>query len=112
MSESTTPLATSPSTPLSVAIVGCGIIGLNHARAITRHPRLSIAALVDAVPAAASALAERVVAELGVARPGEFGSLADALSALPIDLVVICTPSGGHVQLAEQALGAGAHVVI
>ena len=28
-----------PSAPLAVAIVGCGIIGLNHARAIARHPR-------------------------------------------------------------------------
>jgi UDP-N-acetyl-2-amino-2-deoxyglucuronate dehydrogenase len=98
--------------PLTVAIVGCGIIGLNHARAIARHPHLVITALVDAVPAAASALADQVVSELGIPRPAEFETLPDALATAPVDLVVICTPSGLHVQLAEEALTAGRHVVI
>lgn len=101
---------TSPS--ISVAIVGCGIIGLNHARAIARHPRLTITALVDAVPAAASALGDQVVSELGVERPAEYETLPGALAATPVDVVVICTPSGLHVQLAEEALDAGTHVVI
>jgi UDP-N-acetyl-2-amino-2-deoxyglucuronate dehydrogenase len=97
---------------IAVAIVGCGIIGLNHAQAIARHPHLTITALVDAVPAAASALADQVVSELGVERPAEFETLPAAIAATPIDLVVICTPSGLHVQLAEEALAAGKHVVI
>ncbi len=97
---------------LSVAIVGCGIIGLNHARAIARHPRLTITALVDAVPAAATGLADQVESELGIARPALYGALTDALAASPIDLVVICTPSGMHVRLAEEALAVGKHVVI
>jgi UDP-N-acetyl-2-amino-2-deoxyglucuronate dehydrogenase len=97
---------------IAVAIVGCGIIGLNHARAIARNPQLTITALVDAVPAAASALADQVVSELGVERPAEFETLPAAIAATPIDLVVICTPSGLHVQLAEEALAAGKHVVI
>ncbi|WP_345763989.1 Gfo/Idh/MocA family protein [Diaminobutyricibacter sp. McL0608] len=97
---------------LSVAIVGCGIIGLNHARAIARHPRLTITALVDAVPEAATALADQVASALGVARPAEYETLADALASTTIDLVVVCTPSGLHVRLAEEALAAGKHVVI
>ncbi|HEY4225632.1 MAG TPA: Gfo/Idh/MocA family oxidoreductase [Pseudolysinimonas sp.] len=100
------------SAPLAVAIVGCGMIGLTHARAIARHSGLAIAALVDPVPGAASVLGERVVTELGLAAPTEFLNLPEALAAGPIDLVVICTPSGLHVQLAEEALAAGAHVVI
>ncbi|MFI5061346.1 MAG: Gfo/Idh/MocA family protein [Actinomycetales bacterium] len=99
-------------TPLTVAIVGCGIIGLNHARAIARHPDLTITALVDAVPAAATALADQVVSELGVERPAEYETLPAALAGTPVDLVVICTPSGLHVQLAEEALAEGKHVVI
>ena len=97
---------------LSVVIVGCGIIGLNHARAIARHPRLTITALVDAVPAAATTLADQVESELGMARPAEYVDLTAALAASPVDLVVVCTPSGLHVRLAEEALLAGKHVVI
>jgi UDP-N-acetyl-2-amino-2-deoxyglucuronate dehydrogenase len=97
---------------LTVAIVGCGIIGVNHAAAIVRHPELAITALIDAVPAAAVALADRVEGEFGAPRPGTHDSLAGALAQGQIDIVVICAPSGLHVQLAEEALAAGAHIVI
>jgi predicted dehydrogenase len=97
-------------TRLNVAIVGCGTIGLNHARAIARHPQLTITALVDAVPEAASSLADRVAEDAD--RPDEFTSLTDALSQAPVDIVVICTPSGLHVTAAEEAIAAGKHVVI
>lgn len=115
MSDTATPATSAtpdPSAPLAVAIVGCGIIGLNHARAIARNPSLTITALVDAVPAAASALADQVVSELGIERPAEYQTLPAAIAASPVDVVVICTPSGLHVQLAEEALAAGKHVVI
>ncbi|MEJ3403716.1 Gfo/Idh/MocA family oxidoreductase [Rathayibacter sp. YIM 133350] len=102
----------SEDTPLSVVIIGCGIIGINHARAIGRLSRLRIAALVDTVPTVATDLAELVVEELGASRPATFTSLEDALQAEPIDVAVICTPSGLHVGLAEQAVAAGLHVVI
>ena len=97
---------------LNVAIVGCGIIGLHHAKAIAQHPALRIAALVDVVPGAAAALADRIVAELDVPAPAAFEQLAHALDQVPVDVVVICTPSGLHVRLAEEALAADRHVVI
>ncbi|HEY4270029.1 MAG TPA: Gfo/Idh/MocA family oxidoreductase [Galbitalea sp.] len=109
------------SEPLGVAIVGCGIIGLNHAEAIARHPGLRLVALVDAVPAAARSLADHVDGR-GRPRPAEYRSLADALAPIDgsgdatprpaVDLVVICTPSGLHAALAAEALAAGRHVVI
>jgi UDP-N-acetyl-2-amino-2-deoxyglucuronate dehydrogenase len=99
-------------TPLHVAIVGCGIIGLNHARAILRHPGLRLSALVDAIPEAATALADQLVSDFGADRIPQFGSLSAALAGADVDLVVICTPSGLHVVLAEEALAAGKHVVI
>lgn len=98
--------------PLAVALVGCGIIGVNHSRVIVRHPDLRIVALVDSVPEASHRLADLIADELGAERPAEFASLGDALAASSVDLVVICTPSGLHVQLAEEALAAGTHVVI
>ena len=97
---------------LNVAIVGCGIIGVNHARAIARHPNLAIVALVDSIAGAATGLADVVETGLSAARPAEFASLEEAFAATSIDLVVICTPSGLHVALAEEALAGGAHVVI
>jgi UDP-N-acetyl-2-amino-2-deoxyglucuronate dehydrogenase len=107
----------STTSSLNVAIVGCGIIGVNHSKAIVGIPGLSIVALVDAIAAAATSLGDFIAGELGADRPAEFETLGDALAAtsLPgttIDLVVICTPSGLHVQIAEQAIAAGAHVVI
>jgi UDP-N-acetyl-2-amino-2-deoxyglucuronate dehydrogenase len=99
-------------TPLSVAIVGSGIIGINHARAIARHPDLTVTAVIDTVGAVARRLADLIVDELDEVRPAEYSSLADALAEQALDLVVICTPSGLHVQLAEEALAGGCHVVI
>ncbi|GGF19550.1 Gfo/Idh/MocA family oxidoreductase [Subtercola lobariae] len=99
------------SAPLTVAIVGCGVIGVNHARAIGRQPGLKLVALVDELPEAATALAELVESE-GGERPREYGSLGEALAGHPLDLVAVCTPSGLHVALAEEALASGAHVVI
>ncbi|MCU1550228.1 MAG: bplA [Glaciihabitans sp.] len=96
---------------IGIVIVGCGIIGENHADAIAHFNGVAIAALVDAVPASATALADRVEAS-GRTRPQEFASLTDALALAAVDLVVICTPSGLHVALAEEALAADKHVLI
>jgi UDP-N-acetyl-2-amino-2-deoxyglucuronate dehydrogenase len=93
---------------LRVAIVGSGVISHNHARAIGRHPRLSIAAVVDPDPAARA----RLVQTIGAPAPEQYPALADALARAEVDLVVICTPTGTHTELAEQAVAAGRHVVI
>ena len=92
---------------LNVAIVGSGIIGANHASAIARHPRLRVAALVDARLDAATALATKLDSD-----PSVHLTLAEALAAVPIHLVAICTPSGLHVEAAEQTLRAGAHLLV
>lgn len=97
--------------PLAVAIVGCGIIGLNHARAILRHPDLVVVAVVDTDPLAAKTLANHLAAA-GARRPSECDSLAAALSSAAIHIVVICTPSGLHVRSAREALEVGTHVFI
>ncbi|MEV6930563.1 Gfo/Idh/MocA family oxidoreductase [Dactylosporangium sp. NPDC051485] len=92
---------------LNVAIVGSGIIGANHAEAIVRHPRLRVAALVDSRLTAAEALAAKLGGE-----PTCHLTLVEAFAAQPIDLVAICTPSGLHVEAAEQTLKAGAHLLV
>jgi UDP-N-acetyl-2-amino-2-deoxyglucuronate dehydrogenase len=98
-------------TDLQVAIVGCGIIGFNHARAIDRVDGLRVGVLIDPRPGAANELADEIASASG-ASPAIFRDTASAYAAGGIDIVSICTPSGLHVQQAEAALATGAHVVI
>jgi UDP-N-acetyl-2-amino-2-deoxyglucuronate dehydrogenase len=99
------------SEPIGVALVGCGAIAFTHVSAIARIPDLELKALVDVDTASAHSLADYIDGE-GRPRPATFDSLTDALAAGGIGLVVICTPSGLHVSLAEEALAAGCHVII
>ncbi|WP_440694776.1 gluconokinase, GntK/IdnK-type [Clavibacter nebraskensis] len=98
--------------PIRVAIVGCGVIGTHHARVLAEHPEFRVAALVDVSDATAEELADVVVDELRADRPRVFAHLGDMIRADAAELVVICTPSGLHIGLAEEALAAGLHVVI
>jgi predicted dehydrogenase len=97
--------------PVRVAVVGAGVIGRHHALVATAHPDLELVALVDAVPAAASAVADEI-AESGATRPVTATTIEEALAGTDVDLVAICSPSGMHVDLATAALAAGKHVVI
>jgi predicted dehydrogenase len=94
-----------------VAIVGCGIIGRTHADTIAARPDAVVTALVDGDPAAREALATQLL-EAGQPEPKVYDDLTAALSGSDISLVAICTPSGTHAALAEQALAEKKHVVI
>jgi UDP-N-acetyl-2-amino-2-deoxyglucuronate dehydrogenase len=95
---------------LGVAIVGCGIIGRNHADAIQLHPGLRVTALVDPVLPASETLAAHIAT--GSEAPARYPTLAGALAESNVDLVAICTPSGLHSGAAEEAMAAGKHVLI
>ena len=96
---------------LRVAIVGAGIIGRHHAAAMQRQPRLRVTTVVEPYAQAREALTDWIAEETGV-RPAGYDALAPALDAGGIDIVVICSPSGTHTPLTEEALAAGVHVVI
>ena len=53
--------------------------------------------------------AEKLAAEHGGTA---FTSLTDALQAVDIDVVSVCTPTGRHGEIAIEALEAGKHVII
>src|SRR5829696_9130368 len=87
-----------------IALVGVGVIGRHHARVISElADRVELVAVVDVVPERAETLA----AEQG---GKAFTSLTDALAA--VDIVVVCTPTGRHGEVAIEALEAGKHVII
>ncbi|ADB32549.1 oxidoreductase domain protein [Kribbella flavida DSM 17836] len=98
-------------TPHQVAIVGCGIIGHTHADTVAARADAVVTALVDGDEAAASALAARLT-EAGQPEPTVYADLGAALAGSDVSLVAICTPSGTHAALAEQALAQKVHVVI
>ena len=80
-------------------LLGAGRIGKVHARAIGANPHATLAAVADAVPAAAQALAADHGCEV---------STIDAIAADPsIDAVVICTPTDTHADLIERFTRAG-----
>lgn len=87
-------------------ILGCGVIGPQHARAISGLPDAAqLVAVADTVPGRARELAE------------EFGcdchdNLVDLLVRDDVDAVCVCTPSGMHAEHAMDAIRAGKHVVI
>ncbi len=106
----TDPTSTAGPGPTRIVIIGCGIIGKHHALVATKHPDFVVAGLVDTDPAAMELVAE-VVVEAGGDRPGSYPSIAEALAA-GADAAAVCTPSGLHLDQAEECLAAGVHLVI
>lgn len=87
-----------------VAIVGTGGIATAHAEALEKaSDRAKVVAAIDVDRDRAEAFAKRW------SIPTAATALADVDG---YDLVHICTPPGSHVELATQALAAGATVVV
>jgi predicted dehydrogenase len=87
-------------------ILGCGVIGPFHARAIADLPDdAELVAVADEHADRAAKLAE----EYGTAWYESFGALLDHPG---LDAVCICTPSGLHAEHAIAALNAGKHIVV
>jgi UDP-N-acetyl-2-amino-2-deoxyglucuronate dehydrogenase len=94
------------STVRKIAVVGAGVIGKHHGLVISQlADRLQLAAVADLQ----FERAERLAAERG-GRP--FTSLTEALAAVDVDIVVVCTPTGRHGEVAIEALAAGKHVIV
>ena len=93
---------------LGFALVGCGMIARFHARALAEIPGTRIAALVSRTPAGAAKLLE----ETGLPPCPAFATLDEALKAPGVDVIVITTPSGAHLEPAVAAAAAGKHVVV
>lgn len=84
---------------IRIALIGCGRMGVVHARNLAANPRLELAAIADADPTRRKTTA----AALGAreASPGEI--LADQ----SIAAVAIATPTSEHLEGTLQALRAG-----
>ena len=84
---------------LNIGILGCGRIGVVHARSIAQLDGVRVTSVSDAVPAAAEALA---------AKSGAQVLHGEALIASPdVDAVVIGTPTDTHYDLIHAAAANG-----
>ena len=99
-------MSTPRSEKLRFALVGAGMIGGVHARALAELADVAqLVAVVDSDPAKAQALAGRYGAAAHT-------DLAAVLRRDDVDAVSVCTPSGLHADGAVAALDAGKHVVV
>jgi predicted dehydrogenase len=92
---------------LGCAIVGCGMIARFHARALTEVPGARLVALVSRNPANARGLAETLGLRCEIST-----ELGPVLARRDVDIVIVTTPSGAHLEPAVAAAEAGKHVVV
>jgi predicted dehydrogenase len=92
---------------LGCAIVGCGLIARFHARALAEVPGTRLVALVSRNPANARALMDAVGFSCD-----PYMDLAPVLARRDVDIVIVSTPSGAHLEPAVAAAQAGKHVVV
>lgn len=89
-----------------LALVGAGVIGRHHGRVIDQlADQVELVAVVDPH----LDRAQQIVDGHGGAA---YSSLTEALDQTEIDVVVVCTPTGTHGELAVEALRAGKDVII
>jgi predicted dehydrogenase len=91
---------------LGFAIVGCGMIARFHAKALAEVPEAKLVALVSRKEANARALADSLNLTCDVST-----DLPKVLSRKDVDVVIVTTPSGAHMEPAVAAARAGKHVV-
>jgi len=91
--------------PLSVAVIGCGLIGRRRAEVAQRSPdgRLIIVADVDA------ARAEQTAQEFGCDATADW---PQAVSRDDVDVVIVSTTNNWLAPIALAALDAGKHVLV
>lgn len=87
----------------SVAVIGTGFMGENHARGVSEHPMLSLEYVVDIDRERAEEMAQR------------YGGtpVTDRERALEkVDGAIVATPPPTHADIAEDVLGAGVHLLL
>jgi UDP-N-acetyl-2-amino-2-deoxyglucuronate dehydrogenase len=91
--------------PLRFGLVGCGVIGPVHAEALASLPDARLVAVADIDMERAQKLTEQYG---GTPYP----DLQSMLQREPLDVVIVCTPSGLHGEHACQIMRAGRHVIV
>ncbi len=86
-------------------VVGCGVIGPRHAKAVAALPNARLVAATDIVAEKATAYAETHGCDAEA-------DLAHLLARDDIDVISVCVPSGLHAEIGVEAARAGKHLVV
>ena len=88
-----------------LGIIGAGVIGEFHAKAVSALDNCQLAAVLDTNAAAAEAFGATHGCQA-------FTDIKQFLNHPDLDVVTICTPSGSHLDPALAAIEAGKHLII
>lgn len=90
--------------PVKIAVIGTGLIGPRHAKAVIQDPNATLSCIVDPSPAA-----KQVAAEL---KTPLYPSVQAMLqSPHKPDAAIVCTPNHTHVAVSTELLSGGVHVL-
>jgi predicted dehydrogenase len=96
---------------LGVGLVGCGMIARFHARALSEIPGTRLTALYNHNPAGAEKMQKEVLEQYKT-HCDVVPDLDAMLKRKDVDIVIVLTPSGKHMEPAVAAANAGKHVVV
>jgi predicted dehydrogenase len=86
-------------------LVGFGRMGITHFAILNTHPRVGFAAICDA----SQFMRRNVTKYLGVQA---FEDYAEMLEKVPLDFLIVATPTGAHAEVVGRALDRGLHVFV
>src|SRR3990167_9876335 len=90
---------------INIAVVGCGRIAKNHIEAIKQHSHdLQLTAVCDSN----IEVLKKITLNDGVEG---YDNLTQLLNGIPVDVVVLCTPSGLHSAQTIEVAQAGHHII-
>ncbi len=92
--------------PVRVGIIGCGVIGKQHAKWAGQAAEIEVAAVADI----REDQAREVAKEIGSPRVYREGT--DLIDDPDIEAVVLAMPAGVRIELALRAFGRGKHVLL
>ncbi len=89
----------------SMAVIGCGFWGKNHARIYSELEKADLIAVADLKEDAACALGKKYGADY-------YGDPTDLIRRDDVEAISICTPTVTHAKIALEAIEAGKHVLV
>jgi UDP-N-acetyl-2-amino-2-deoxyglucuronate dehydrogenase len=90
---------------LGIAVIGCGMIGKHHLKAIESIPELRIAGIWDEVTEASRHVAR-------IFNTKSYHGFSELIGDPEVDVVDICLPSGLHSEVGCAVANAGKHVIV